>query len=308
MVTDGEVGKTEVEVETLTEGFFYHLRAERNASPRTLEGYGHDLAQFFAFVEKALGGHQALEPINHLLIRSYLTDLQRRRYSRRSIARKMAALRSFFKYLCREEIIERSPMVGVSTPRLEKKLPAFLYTNEVETLLAQPDPRTPRGMRDRALLEMIYGCGLRASEAVGLNLDDLDFETEYVRVFGKGSKEREVPIGTEALRAMGHYLKVGRAALGAKDKAVFVNKMGGRLSDRGLRRLLQKYIRQTAIARRITPHALRHSMATHMLENGADLRTIQELLGHASLSTTQIYTHVGRQTIKKQYDRAHPRA
>lgn len=306
MVSDGEEGKTEAE--TLTEGFFYHLRAERNASPRTLEAYGRDLGQFFGFIEEWLGGRPALGAIDHLLIRSYLSDLQGRHYSRRSIARKMAALRSFFKYLCREEILEHSPMLGVSTPRLEKKLPAFLYTNEVETLLAQPDTATPRGLRDRAILEMIYGCGLRASEVVGLNLGDLDFEAEYVRVFGKGSKEREVPFGTEALRAMSQYLKIRRPPPGVKEKAVFLNKAGGRLSDRGLRRLLQKYLRQTAIARRITPHALRHSMATHMLENGADLRTIQELLGHASVSTTQIYTHVGRQMIKKQYDRAHPRA
>jgi len=196
----------------------------------------------------------------------------------------------------------------VATPRLEKKLPAFLYPNEIENLLAQPDTRTPVGMRDRALLEVLYGCGLRASEAVGLNLGDLDFEAEYVRVLGKGLKERLVPLGTEAIRALGHYLQIGRPALGAVGEAVFVNRFGGRLSDRGLRRILQKYLRQTAIVRRITPHALRHSMATHMLENGADLRSIQELLGHASLSTTQIYTHVGRRMIKKQYDQAHPRA
>ncbi len=308
MVLGGEAGKA-AELEGCVEGFLSTLRADRNASPRTLQAYSLDLAQFFKFVaEAAAAGAWRNEPVGHPLIRSYLGDLQRRKYSRRTIARKVAALRSFFRYLCREEILERSPMVGVATPRLEKKLPAFLYTNEVETLLARPDTRTPPGMRDRALLEVIYGCGLRASEAVGLNLDDLDFEAEYVRVFGKGSKERLVPLGTEAIKALGQYLKAGRPRLGATGRAVFVNKAGGRLSDRGLRRLLQKYLRQTAIARRITPHALRHSMATHMLENGADLRTIQELLGHSSLSTTQIYTHVGRGTIKKQYDRAHPRA
>ncbi|HEY3316513.1 MAG TPA: tyrosine recombinase XerC [Bacillota bacterium] len=332
MMMDGQGAKA-TELEGYVEGFLTTLRTERGLAQKTLAAYHIDLGQFFAFVAGEDPGFGALRrgpagaleapassevaatraartgPLDYRLIRAYLGELQRHGFSRRSVARKLAALRSFFKYLDREGILLRNPMVGVATPRLERKLPPFLYQNEIESLLAQADGGTALGLRDRAVLELIYGSGLRASEAVGLDLSHLDFADEYVRVFGKGSKERIVPMGTASLKALGDYLRGGRPRLTESvGGPLFVNRFGRRLSDRGLRRLLQKYVRQTGIARHITPHALRHSMATHMLENGADLRTIQELLGHASLSTTQIYTHVGRRHLKRQYDQAHPRA
>lgn len=330
MMMDGQ-GPKATELEGHVEGFLNTLRAEKGLAHKTLAAYHIDLGQFFAFVAgedpgfgDTRGGRTAVDapaaetaatrdawtdPLGYRLIRAYLGELQRHGFSRRSIARKLAALRSFFKYLLLEQIIAENPVTGVSTPRLERKLPQFLYQNEVEVLLAQPRRDDPLGLRDRAILELLYGSGLRAAEATGLSLGDLDFAAEYVRVCGKGSKEREVPLGTCCLKAIGDYLRSGRPRLTAETKGpLFVNRFGKRLSDRGIRRLLQKYLNRTAISRHITPHALRHSMATHMLENGADLRTIQELLGHASLSTTQIYTHVGRREIKNQYDRAHPRA
>ncbi len=333
MMLDGQKPKA-TELEGHVEGFLTTLRADKRLAAKTLAAYHIDLGQFFAFVAgedpgfgEARGVRSGVEApasaeaaatraawadaADYRLVRAYLGELQRHGFSRRSIARKLAALRSFFKYLLDEEIIAENPVLGISTPRLERKLPQFLYQNEVEVLLAQPRRDDPLGLRDRAVLELLYGSGLRAAEAAGLSLGNLDFAAEYVRVYGKGAKEREVPLGTNCLEALGDYLRSGRPRLTGEAKAsspLFVNRFGRRLSDRGIRRLLQKYLNMTAISRHITPHALRHSMATHMLQNGADLRTVQELLGHASLSTTQIYTHVGNKEIRKQYDRAHPRA
>jgi integrase/recombinase XerC len=234
------------------------------------------------------------------------------------VARKLAALRSFFKHLCREGVLEENPAAVVSSPRLEKRLPRYLHVKEVEDLLRQPDS-SPLGLRDRAVLEMLYGTGARIAEIRALDMDDVDLEGGFVRLTGKRRKERLVPLGSYARSALVRYLsEVRPMLLRAADRpgrsgspgsrALFLNRRGGRLSVRGLRRLVDKYVRRLARERRVTPHALRHSFATHLLDNGADIRSVQEMLGHASLSTTQIYTHVSQTRIRAVYRNAHPRA
>lgn len=298
------------------DGFFLYLRVEKNASPRTLENYRGDLEQFFTFCRNQAGGADiAVATVDRLLIREYLAYLQSRDYTRRTIARKLASLRSFYRWLLREEIIPDNPLAGIATPKIERKLPKFLYLPEVEALLAAPDGNTPLGKRDIALLETLYATGIRVSELVGLNLGDIDFGMEYVRVYGKGAKERIVPIGGQALAAVKNYLRNGREMLRqsgrtgpAPEKALFLNKLGTRLTARSIRRCIDKYTKAIALERKISPHALRHSFATHLLDAGADLRSVQEMLGHVNLSTTQIYTHVTKAQLKRVYAHAHPRA
>lgn len=298
------------------EAYWQYLQAEKNASPRTLDSYRGDLGQFFAFCRER--GYpepeSAMQAADRLLIREYLADLQQRGYARRTVARKLACLRSFFRYCHREGWVERSPLAGVATPKLEKKLPNFLYPDEMDALLGAPDPRDPLGSRDAALLETLYATGIRVSELVGLDVRDLELDLGHIRVLGKGAKERIVPIGRKAIEALQGYLRNGRAVLAGERRseeparAVFLNRFGGRLTARSVRRLLDKYVSQVAIDRKISPHALRHSFATHLLDAGADLRSVQELLGHVNVGTTQIYTHVTKAQLKKVYQRAHPRA
>jgi integrase/recombinase XerC len=230
-------------------------------------------------------------------------------YSKSTIARKLATLRSFYKYLVRQGQVEASPVSVVRTPRQDRRLPKCLDVGQMEALLAAPDTATLLGSRDRAILETIYSAGLRISELVGLNVEDLDEFAEALRIRGKGKKERLVPLGGKAIEAIENHLQMRRSAFGAPGRGpLFVNKAGRRLTDRSIRRKLDGYLLQAGIDVHISPHVLRHSFATHMLNAGADLRSVQEMLGHESLSTTQIYTHLTTTRLKEVYDRAHPLA
>jgi len=298
--------------------YLKYLQGERNASQHTLLSYGQDLSQFLSFWADEGRPLEEQQPaaVDHLLVRSYLASLQRHGYSKRSMARKLAALRSFFRYLCRLGVLEQNPADHVSTPKQEQKIPEFLYEDEVVNLLMCPDSRTPLGIRDRALLETLYATGLRVSEVVGLNLRDVDYSLGQVTVFGKGSRERIVPLGSEAIGALGRYLQYARPELLRQrrdggvlaEQALYLNRFGKRLTARGVRYLVEGYVSHTAIKRKCSPHTIRHSFATHLLNHGADLRSVQEMLGHLNLSTTQIYTHVTKERLKKVYDQAHPRS
>lgn len=282
--------------------FLTHLKNERNYSPHTLSNYARDLRFLIDFLKD--------RKIDRLAAREYLLRLEKKRYSRRSIARKLSATRSFFRYLMREKKIGENPFEHLLTPKLPKKLPNFLYPEEMDALLKAPDPRSPLGLRDKAILEVIYGTGMRVTEIVRMNLNDVDFDEGEIRTFGKGSKERIVIFGSHASRAMKEYLEKGRPLLlvGKKLNAFFIGRRGTRLTARQIERLIHFYARKAGIQKKVTPHTLRHSFATHLLEGGADLRMVQELLGHVSLSTTQVYTHVTKERLKKVYDLAHPRA
>ena len=301
----------------LIDKFRDHLKVERNASAHTLRSYCADLEQFHGFLkEKKLaqgnGGEVAAEKIDHLAIRAFLSSLYRD-HKKSSLGRKLASLRSFLKYLVQEGYLLRNPAEIVATPRQEKPLPNFMPVDEAFALMETPNPSLTWGARDKAILETLYSTGMRVSELVGLCEGDLDFSLGIVRVFGKGGKERIVPIGEKALEALRVYLeKRDKAAPKAGEKGrkapIFINTRGGRLTSRSVARILQKHLVRGGIWRKISPHALRHSFATHLLDAGADLRAIQELLGHASLSTTQRYTHVSVDKLMEVYDRAHPRA
>jgi integrase/recombinase XerC len=285
----------------------------KNYSEHTLVNYTVDISQFVEFLQKK--EIYSWKQVNSMVIREYLFCLNERNLARTTILRKIASLRSFFKYLTLQEIIEFNPFLHLKNPKKNQKLPQFMYIREIEKLLSIPDS-TPQGLRDRAIIEVLYGAGIRVSELTGLNLEDLDLKRGYIRVFGKGSKERISFLGRTGCQALNNYLNKGRPfylSRGGRNNttvvsAVFLNKYGGRLSDRGIRRILDKYIKKAAIDRKVSPHTLRHSFATHLLEGGADLRAVQEMLGHASISTTQIYTHLDREKIRRTYDQAHPRA
>jgi integrase/recombinase XerC len=298
--------------ENLIDEFLIYLQVNKNFSMHTLESYGLDLRQFSVFFDKE--PITSVELINHLLIRRYLAELKEKQLARKSIARKISCLRSFFKFLCRQGYISNNPLIGISIPKLEKRLPEFLYPEELESLLNLPDQSNYLGIRDQAILEIFYSSGLRLQELVGLTIADLDLEGGYLRVFGKGAKERLVPIGGCAKRALLKYLKEVRTELLAKSNNpnqtvhVFLNYRGTRLSGRSIQRLMDKYLQQLALHRKISPHTLRHTFATHLLENGADLRVVQELLGHVDISSTQIYTHLTKERIRAVYLKSHPRA
>jgi integrase/recombinase XerC len=286
--------------------FLRHLDRERNASPHTVRAYGEDLEQFARHLRAELGREGEPKDVDHLLIRAFLARLHRQGLKTSSAARKLATLRTFFRYLCREGVLDRNPARALLSPRQEKRVPTHLDEADVARLLEMPgDGET--ALRGRALLEMLYATGIRCSELVGLDVSEVDLETRMIRVLGKGRKERIVPFGQRARAALEAYLPV-RARARPREDALFVNARGGRLTDRSVRSLVAKRVRQVALARRISPHTLRHSFATHLLERGADLRSIQELLGHARLSTTQRYTHVNTRHLLEIYKKTHPRA
>jgi integrase/recombinase XerC len=301
-----------LKLENLVDEFLIYLRANKNYSKRTLESYGLDLRQFMTFFDKA--PVSTLEEIDHLIFRKYLAILKDEQLARRSIARKISCLRSFFKFLCRQGYLMDNPIQAVSTPKLEKRLPEFLYPEELESLLKLPDLASILGIRDQAILEVFYSSGLRLQELVGLTMADLDLDRGYLRVYGKGAKERLVPLGGCAKRVLIKYLKEVRPKLILKGNSlkqtlnVFLNYRGTRLSGRSIQRLMDKYLQQLALHRKISPHTLRHTFATHLLENGADLRVVQELLGHVDISSTQIYTHLTKERIRAVYLKSHPRA
>ena len=312
--------------------FLDYLDSERNFSAHTIRSYQTDLIQFCRFLQasgedplsageltqKQLPAEDVLPAgrIEAMLlavtpaeVRAYLAMMRNSKYSKATIARKLATLRSYYKYLTRIAAVESSPVSAVRTPRQDKRLPKCLDLEQVTALLNAPDTGTPLGCRDRAIMETLYSAGLRISELVSLNIENLDEFTEALRIPGKGKKERLAPLGSKAMESIEAYLEKRRSGQQAARKGpLFVNKAANRLSARSIRRRLDKYKQQAGIALHISPHVLRHSFATHMLNAGADLRSVQELLGHQSLSTTQIYTHLTTKRLKEVYDRAHPLA
>jgi integrase/recombinase XerC len=286
--------------------FVRHLERERNASPHTRRAYEKDLEQFLVHARGQLGREPAPRDVDHLLIRSFLARLHERGLKKVSAARKLAALRTFFRFLCREGVLDKNPARVLASPRVERRIPVHLEEDEVAAFLDVPGEGLAPS-RARAILELFYATGIRCGELVGLDLEDVDRPARMVRVLGKGRKERVVPFGQAAAKALDGYLRE-RQRLQSRSEAVFVNQRGGRLTDRYIRYVVAARVTAVAGARRISPHALRHSFATHLLERGADLRSIQELLGHASLSTTQRYTHVNARHILDVYQKTHPRA
>ena len=293
--------------------FMAYLQIEKNASPHTIDSYRADIGQFAAFVrEQGIVPEAIFLHITPMLIRAYLAQMNQKEYSRRTIARRIASLRSFFRFLCREEITDENPFALVRTPKLEKKLPVFLDRTEIDGLLKLPDDGL-LGRRDRAILELLYATGVRVSELAKLPLDHVDLSNRYILVFGKGSKERIVPIGKAAVTVLKVYMESVRPQLvvcctGPRHQQLFVNSKGGPLTDRSIRRILDRYVEKLALTKNVSPHTIRHTFATHLLNNGADLRSVQEMLGHVNLSTTQLYTHVTKERLVSIYKEAHPRA
>lgn len=290
--------------------FLDYLTYERNVSINTVSAYRTDLESFVSFLcnDYFTLGRDQLEfrKVDNLTIRAYLAHLAHRKLSRSSVARHLSALRTFFRYLMREGAVDANPARVVATPKREKYLPSVMQPADVALLLEQPDVSTPFGLRDQAFLELMYASGLRISELVGIDLDDIEVRAKLVKVRGKGSKERIVPFGSKAEQAVRAYLPARHAQ--PDEEALFVNYKGDRITARSVRRLFDKYVRAAALRAGISPHTMRHSFATHLLNAGADLRGIQELLGHASLSTTQKYTHLNDGELLKVYKKAHPRA
>ncbi len=286
--------------------FIDHMKIVRRASEHTIRNYSSDISQFLDFARES-----ELEEWNYPLIRRFLARLQKQGCAKTSVARKVAALRSFFRFLVRKGIIESDPTAGVVAPRREKKLPRFLGIDQMEALLQAPDQSTPIGIRDRAILELLYATGLRVSELVSVDVKDVG-GTDELRTIGKGSKERIVLMGKAAMEAIADYMSGERSVFAEKSgntsDALFLNYRGTRLSARSVGRIVDRYIQAVSDSLKISPHSLRHTFATHMLAGGADLRAVQELLGHSSAATTQIYTHITRERLKEVYDKAHPRA
>ncbi len=290
------------------EDFGDYLLVEKGYSPNTIAGYGRDLADFAAYLSSI--SVSSLAKAQRRDIMNYLADLYKRGLSANSTGRRMSALRSFYKFLLLDKRIEEDPMVNLESPKIAKYLPNVLTQEEVELLLAQPDTNTMAGKRDKAILETLYATGIRVSELVGLNTYDVNLKFTYAKCFGKGGKERLVPLGSYAVSALAEYITSVRPKY-LKDNAeaaLFLNQRGRRLGRQTVWNLLKLYSSSAGLAATISPHTLRHSLATHMLENGADLRTVQEILGHVDLATTQIYTHLLQNTVTAEYKKYHPRS
>ena len=279
--------------------FFTYLDIEKNYSTHTALNYRIDLEEFAAFL-----GENSVTAVEYPDLRRFLAQLKGRNLKPRTLARKLSSLRSFFKYLQREDVIQSNPDKLLVTPKLDKPLPHFMSEEETVQLIEAPRKGKFNSLRDKAIFEILYFTGIRVSELVGLNVDDVDFIGNIIKVLGKGKKERIVPIGDQALNVLKAYVDQRKV----NNKFIFVNKGGTRLSDRSVRNIINKYILEQSMAQHVTPHMFRHSFATHLLNHGADLRSVQELLGHVNLSTTQIYTHLTTEKLKKVYDQAHPRA
>jgi tyrosine recombinase XerC len=289
-------------IERYIEKFIRYLEIEKNYSGHTVLNYRLDLAGFENFL-----GQMPIEKVDYLILRKYLAALKEKNLQSRTVARRISALRSFFKFLVREGLLKTNPILTISSPKLDKHLPQFLTEEEVSKLISAAvpkDDKDQRALRDRAILETFYSTGMRIAELVGLSVDDIDSIGGIVKVMGKGRKERLLPLGEPAIAALRAYLVKRKK----QSEALFLNKSGKRLTDRGVRNVVGKYIRLASIRQGISAHTLRHSFATHLLNRGADLRSVQELLGHVNLSTTQIYTHLTTERLKNVYDKAHPRA
>jgi integrase/recombinase XerC len=290
------------------QGYVNYLKVERNASPYTVRNYSDDLGGFLDFLRRE--GIKTLEEVDHHIVRRYLAHLQKRGFAKASIARKLSAIRSFYRYLMQRGILSSNPLLTMSSPKLKKQLPSFLSIEEMEQLLKAPNISTPQGQRDKAILELFYAAGLRVSEVVQLNLNHVDLISREIRVWGKGSKERVVLMGEPAVNTLQLYLHQGRHRLldAGRADALFVNRYGKRISSRSIQTMVARYAREAGITTRVHPHMLRHTFATQLLNGGADLRVVQELLGHASLTSTQIYTHVTGERVRDVYLSSHPGA
>lgn len=290
------------------ERFLTYLVAEKNASPHTLDKYRREIQQFLSFLEAQ--GIQDWADVDRLLLRRYMAWLNSKGYVKASVSRRLSELRSFGRFLLREGIVSYNPFRSVSLPKVPKYLPVPLSVPETVVLLSAPDTSTPQGLRDRAILEVLYSGGLRVSELVGLNLTDLDWQRGELLVWGKGAKERIALLGKPAMLALQAYVEYSRPQFlqGTATNALFLNRFGGRLTARSVMIMLKKYSRMVGLEKKVTPHTLRHTFATHLLDGGADLRSVQELLGHARLTTTQVYTHVSQSRAREVYLRAHPLA
>ena len=288
--------------------FINYLAVERGLAQNTLESYGRDLRQFTKYLQT--GHMDLLQDSSRTTILTYLNSLQSRGRAMSTISRNLAAIKSFYQYMVRERYLEKDPAATMESPKLAKKLPRILTIGEVEQLLKQPNGLLPTGLRDKAMLELLYATGIRVSELISLNISDANLELGYIKCYGKGAKERIVPLGSIAARCVQEYLSKGRGKMvrSYEEPALFVNHHGNQLTRQGFWKIIKKYALEANVPKEITPHTLRHSFATHLLENGADLRSVQEMLGHADISTTQIYTHVTNKHLKEVYDRTHPRA
>jgi len=289
------------------DAFLTFAVAEEGLAARSIEAYFGDLRDFAKFVTAR--GVQSPGEVTHTTVTVYLLGLRQRGLAAATIKRRAAAIRGLFRFLLREGEIDQDPTLDLASPHLPRRLPRILSIEEVERLLVLPDLRRPEGSRDRTILEVMYASGLRVSEVVGLDLGDVDLKAELVRAVGKGNKERLVPMGSQAVQALRNYLRQGRPHLGKRrlTQALFLNRRGTRLTRQGYWKLVRGYARRAKITKPLSPHVLRHSFATHMLERGADLRAVQEMLGHAVITTTQVYTHLTRERLKEVYRQAHPR-
>ena len=293
--------------------FVLHLGLERNLSDNTISAYENDLKQFIAFLEMQLACRKpAIKQVDRLAIRHFLSHLKVGGAKGSTLRRKLAAIRCFMNYLVTRENLESNPALGIRMPRKEKRLPSFLALDEIDRLMELPGKGDFAGARDLAMLELFYSTGIRLSELHGLDVSDIDLFGEVIKVRGKGRKERLIPLGGMASRAVKKYLALRihhlRQRKHIEEAALFVNRFGKRLSRRGIQNVVKRYLSQVCSSKQMSPHVLRHTFATHMLENGADLRAVQELLGHASLTSTQVYTHVTGERLRKIYRQAHPRA
>ncbi len=294
-------------------GYLEYLSVEKYASPHTISSYKKDVSKFLVFC-KDLGIE--IHQVDRFILRHYLANLAAENYSRKSIARKLSSVRSFLRYLRREGAVSGPVWANVATPKVPRNLPVFLYYQEVENLLSLPPGDTLLGIRDRAILETVYGCGIRVGELSSVHEEDLDLSQRQLKVHGKGKRQRILPLGSKAVESLKKYLRDSRPFLlsrrnyvdNNKENLIFLNWIGSPLTSRGIRWIFNKYVDKLSNMEGISPHTLRHSFATHLLENGADLRTVQELLGHSSVSTTQIYTHITRDQLQKVYSATHPRA
>ncbi|MRG85410.1 tyrosine recombinase XerC [Salinibacillus xinjiangensis] len=292
------------------EVFVEYLQIEKNASPYTIKYYLDDLNTFFLFLEKE--GISDLKEVDYACIRVFLTELYDKKLSRRSVSRKLSSLRTFYRFLEREQIVEQNPFLNVTLPKMDKPIPEFLYEEEIEKLFTVNDVNTPLGQRNQALLELLYGTGMRVSECAILKIENIDFSIGTVLVLGKGKKERYIPFGKYAEDALVQYIDDGRKQLADKGSSptnsLFLNARGTSLTARGIRTILNDMVKKAALTIHVHPHKLRHTFATHLLNAGADLRSVQELLGHEHLTSTQIYTHVTKDHLRDIYLKTHPRA
>ena len=285
--------------------FLKYIKIEKNYSENTINNYKKDLKEYEKYLKEK---NVNIKNTNYKLVRNYLTYMFDKNYSKKTISRNISTLRSFYKYLLEEKIIKSNPMILISNPKLDKKLPNFLYYDELEILLNIPNKETVLGLRDSLILELLYSTGIRVSELINIKIENIDFDDKRILILGKGNKERYVLYGDTLKELLKMYLNNSRPALNKNSEYLILNKNGTKITDRGIRLIISKILKKGELDYHVSPHTLRHTFATHMLENGADLKSVQELLGHSSISTTQIYTHITNERLRTVYLNTHPRA